>query len=89
MGQDSFCREAFSLIIQIAKLINIRIYRITKADLTWGGKTLQEEDGNSPPAALSLFLKTSIAILEARDPLSGPSSTTEPYPQADQNLAIL
>lgn len=55
----------------------MRIYQITKADLTRGGKTLQE-DGNSPPAVLSLFLETSLAILEAQDPLSGPSPTTEP-----------
>lgn len=78
MGKDSFCNEAFNLIIQIAKLRNMRTYRITKADLNQEGKTLQEEDGNSPPAARSLFLKTSIAILEAQNPLSGPSSTTEP-----------
>lgn len=51
MGKDSFCNEAFNLIIQIAKLRNMRTYRITKADLNQEGKTLQEEDGNSPPAA--------------------------------------
>lgn len=38
MGKDSFCREAFSSIIQTAKLINMRIYRVTKADLTQEGK---------------------------------------------------
>lgn len=72
-GKDSFCREAFSLIIQIAKFTNIRIYRITEAGLAREGKTLQEEDRNSPPAVLKLFLRTSVAILEAKDKLSGPT----------------
>lgn len=40
MGKDSFCNEAFNLIIQIAKLRNMRTYRITKADLNQEGKTL-------------------------------------------------
>lgn len=62
MGNDSFCREAFSLIIQIAKFTNIRIYRITEASLTREGQTLQEEDRNSPLAVLKLFLRTSVAI---------------------------
>jgi len=80
MWKDSFCREAFSFNHSDRKksLINTRTYRITKTDLIQEGKTLQEEDGNSPPAALSLFLKTSMAILEAQAPLSGPPATTEP-----------